>query len=86
MPEYLEIVDEDGHPVSTNEAGTITVRKDFPALFGLYYKDHEKTQSAYRGNYFLTGDRASKDEDNYFWFEGRNDDVINSFRIYHWPF
>jgi acetyl-CoA synthetase len=78
MPEYLEIVDEDGHPVSTNEAGTIAVRKDFPALFELYYKDHEKTQSAYCGNYFLTGDRASKDEDNYFWFEGRNDDVIIS--------
>jgi acetyl-CoA synthetase len=78
MKEFMEIVDENGMPVSANEVGTIAVRKDFPALFELYYKDHEKTQSSYRGNYFLTGDRASKDEDNYFWFQGRNDDVIIS--------
>jgi acetyl-CoA synthetase len=78
MKEFMEIVDENGSPVIANEVGTIAIRKDFPALFELYYKDHEKTQSSYRGNYFLTGDRASKDEDNYFWFQGRNDDVIIS--------
>jgi acetyl-CoA synthetase len=78
MKEFMEIVDENGMPVSANEVGTIAVRKDFPALFELYYKDHEKTQSSYRGNYFLTGDRASKDGDNYYWFQGRNDDVIIS--------
>ncbi|HZG73275.1 MAG TPA: acyl--CoA ligase [Chondromyces sp.] len=78
LKEFMEIVDENGQPLSANEVGTIAVRKDFPALFQLYYKDTEKTKAAYRGNYFLTGDRASKDEDNYFWFQGRNDDVIIS--------
>ncbi|MDP4084306.1 MAG: AMP-binding protein [Bacillota bacterium] len=76
--EFLEVVDETGQPVPVNEVGTIAIRKDFPALFKLYYKDIEKTNSAYRGNYFLTGDRATKDEDHYFWFQGRNDDVIIS--------
>lgn len=78
MKDYMEIVDENGQPVPTNEVGTIAVRKDFPALFQQYYKDMEKTSKAYCGNYFLTGDRASKDEDNYYWFQGRNDDVIIS--------
>ncbi|WML43994.1 AMP-binding protein [Neobacillus sp. PS3-40] len=78
LKEFIEIVDTNGVPVSVNEVGTIAVRKDFPALFELYYKDSEKTANTYHGNYFLTGDRASKDEDNYFWFQGRNDDVIIS--------
>jgi acetyl-CoA synthetase len=78
MKEFMEIVDKNGNPLPENEVGTIAVRKDFPALFELYYKDDEKTQNSYRGNYFLTGDRASRDEDHYFWFHGRNDDVIIS--------
>src|SRR5699024_1410335 len=43
-----------------------------------YYKDKEKTIISRRGNYYVTGDRASKDEDGYFWFEGRSDDIIIS--------
>lgn len=78
LPEFLEVVDEKGQPVPPNQVGTIAIRKDFPALFKQYYKDVEKTNNAYRGNYFLTGDRALKDTDNYFWFQGRNDDVIIS--------
>jgi len=78
LSEFMEIVDEQGVPVKVNEVGTVAVRKDFPSLFQQYYKDSEKTTNAYRGNYFLTGDRASKDEDNYYWFQGRNDDVIIS--------
>lgn len=78
LEEFVEIVDDQGQPLPANVAGTIAVRKDFPALFKLYYKDNEKTQNAIIGDYFITGDRASKDEDNYYWFEGRNDDVIIS--------
>jgi acetyl-CoA synthetase len=78
LHEFIEIVDENGQPLPVNEVGTIAVRKDFQALFKLYYKEPVITANAYRGNYFLTGDRASKDEDNYFWFQGRNDDVIIS--------
>lgn len=78
LQEFIEIVDDNGQPIPVNQVGTIAVRKDFPALFKLYYKDSEKTNHAYRGDYFLTGDRASKDVNNYFWFQGRNDDVIIS--------
>ncbi|XJZ28721.1 acyl-CoA synthetase [Bacillota bacterium Lsc_1132] len=78
LPEFLEVVDERGEPVPVNQVGTIAIRKDFPALFQQYYKDIVKTERAYLGNYFLSGDRAMKDADNYFWFQGRNDDVIIS--------
>lgn len=74
----VEIIDEDGNPVEVGEVGDIAVHKDTPALFKQYYKDPERTMAAYRGDYYLTGDKASKDEDGYFWFEGRGDDIIIS--------
>lgn len=75
---FIDIIDEDGQPVKAGEVGDIAVRKDFPALFKTYYKEPERTQSALRGNYYLTGDKASKDADGYYWFEGRGDDIIIS--------
>ena len=78
LEEFIEIIDEDGHPCAPGEIGDIAVRKDLPSLFKHYYKDEERTKKAFRGNYYLTGDRASKDEDNYYWFQGRSDDIIIS--------
>ncbi|WP_160723034.1 acyl-CoA synthetase [Bacillus sp. USDA818B3_A] len=78
MPEYLAVVDDEGRPAPINEVGTIAVKKDFPALFQQYYKNSESTAASYLGEYFLTGDRACRDEDNYYWFQGRKDDVIIS--------
>ncbi|CAM3174398.1 acyl-CoA synthetase MbcS [Sporolactobacillus spathodeae] len=75
---FITIVDENGDPVPVGEIGNIAVRRDFPALFKTYYKQPDRYQAAVIGNYFLTGDRASKDEDGYFWFHGRRDDVIIS--------
>ncbi|MGG1684495.1 acyl-CoA synthetase MbcS [Pseudalkalibacillus sp. NRS-1564] len=74
----VDIINEDGQPVQVGEVGDIAVHKDVPALFKRYYKDLERTQMAYRGDYYLTGDKASKDEDGYFWFEGRGDDIFIS--------
>ncbi|WP_027964932.1 acyl-CoA synthetase MbcS [Halalkalibacillus halophilus] len=74
----VEIINEDGLPVGVSEVGDIAVHKTTPALFKNYYKDDEKTKATYRGDYYLTGDQASKDEDGYFWFEGRSDDIIIS--------
>jgi acetyl-CoA synthetase len=74
----VEIIDEDGNPVQPGEVGDIAVHLDTPALFKHYYKDNERTMAARRGNYYLTGDQAKKDEDGYFWFEGRSDDIIIS--------
>ncbi|EGL83387.1 AMP-dependent synthetase and ligase [Caldalkalibacillus thermarum TA2.A1] len=74
----VEIINEDGEPVGVGEVGDIAVHRDTPALFKEYYKDPERTKAAYRGEYYLTGDQARKDEDGYFWFEGRSDDIIIS--------
>ncbi|WNF36064.1 acyl--CoA ligase [Bacillaceae bacterium IKA-2] len=72
------IINEDGVPVAVGEVGDIAVHKDAPALFEKYYKDPERTAMAYRGDFYVTGDQAKMDEDGYFWFEGRNDDIIIS--------
>lgn len=74
----VEIIDENGDHVRTGEVGDIAVKLDCPALFSEYYKDEEQTLKSKRGNYYVTGDLASKDEDGYFWFEGRSDDIIVS--------
>lgn len=74
----VAIVDESGVPVQPGEVGDIAVHKSAPALFREYYKDPERTAMAYRGDYYITGDQAKLDEDGYFWFEGRSDDIIIS--------
>lgn len=74
----VEIIDKEGKPVSVGQVGDIAVHKDVPALFSGYYRDEERTRQSYRGDWYLTGDRAWRDEDGYFWFEGRSDDIIIS--------
>jgi len=49
---------------------------DFPGLFRGYWRDREVTANAWKGTTYQTGDMAWKDDDGYFWFVGRNDDVI----------
>jgi acetyl-CoA synthetase len=74
----VEIIDEEGNPCKPGEVGDIAVHVSTPALFKEYYKDPERTAMQFRGQYYITGDRARKDEDGYFWFEGRGDDIIIS--------
>lgn len=74
----VDIINKNGEIVSVGEVGDIAVKLDCPALFSGYYKDTERTLKAKRGDYYVTGDLASKDEDGYFWFEGRSDDIIVS--------
>lgn len=75
---WVEIINEDGEPCPVGEVGDIAVHKDTPALFKEYFKDPERTRKQYRGDFYVTGDRAKKDEEGYFWFEGRSDDIIIS--------
>lgn len=74
----VEIINDEGGICKTGEVGDIAVHVDTPALFKEYYKDPERTAMQFRGRYYITGDRARKDEDGYFWFEGRRDDIIIS--------
>lgn len=74
----VEIIDDEGNPCGPGEVGDIAVHIETPALFKEYFKDPERTKMQFRGDYYVTGDRAKKDEDGYFWFEGRGDDIIIS--------
>lgn len=74
----IDLINEHGELVPAGEIGDIAVHKSTPALFKGYYKDPERTAIQYCGDWYVTGDRAIKDEDGYFWFEGRNDDIIIS--------
>ncbi|MEX2655856.1 MAG: AMP-binding protein [Acidimicrobiia bacterium] len=75
------VVDEAGDPLPPGNEGQIAVRvrPDRPVgLFVEYWQDPEATAAAHIGDYYLTGDRARVDEDGYFWFVSRADDVIIS--------
>lgn len=74
----VEVIDEGGNPVDVNIVGDIAVTLDSPSLFKKYYNNPEKTRQSRRGQYYVTGDRAYKDEEGYFWFVGRSDDIIVS--------
>ena len=77
----VRIVDDDGNEKGPNEEGNIALYvgdERPPGLFKEYWKDEEIMKKAFRNNYYYTGDQAYKDEDGYFWFVGRDDDVIKS--------
>lgn len=77
----IDIVDTDGKSVKTGETGEIVIRvdKEIPCgLFMEYYRDEEKTKEVWYDGMYHTGDTAWRDEDGYFWYVGRVDDVIKS--------
>ena len=74
----VEVIDDNGNPAPAGEVGDIAVHVTTPALFKEYLNDPERTSMQFRGEYYVTGDRAKMDEDGYFWFEGRGDDIIVS--------
>jgi acyl-coenzyme A synthetase/AMP-(fatty) acid ligase len=77
----VRIVDEEGNPLKPGEEGHIAVRvaPERPVgMFGGYYLDDDATAAAFHGGWYFTGDKGRCDEDGYFWFEGRSDDVITS--------
>ncbi len=81
-PQYdIDIVDPDGNPVANGEVGEIVVRLDDGTPVGLfrqYLDDEEKMEECMRGGMYHTGDTAWRDEDGYFWYVSRIDDVIKS--------
>ena len=81
-PQYdVDIVDPDGNPVAAGEVGEIVIHTDKGTPCGLYreyYLDEEKTKEAWHDGLYHTGDTAWRDEDGYFWYVSRIDDVIKS--------
>jgi len=77
----IDLVREDGSSCAMGEEGQIVVRTDKRkpyGMFGGYYMDDALTSSVWHDNVYFTGDVAWRDEDGYYWFVGRNDDVIKS--------
>lgn len=81
-PAYdMDLITADGRSAEDGEQGEIVLKTDrwVPVgLFKEYYRDPVKTKEAYYGNVYHTGDVAWRDEDGYYWFVGRTDDVIKS--------
>ncbi len=79
--DIIDIYDEKGRSCEVGEIGEIVVRTDKKVPVGLfegYYRDPELTKSVWHDGLYHTGDTAWRDEDGYFWFVGRTDDVIKS--------
>jgi len=74
----LRVIDDDGAEVAAGTVGDLALRGDPPSLFREYWKSPEETAACRRGEWYVTGDRATRDEDGYLWFVGRADDVIIS--------
>ena len=77
----IDLIKADGTPCEDGEKGEIVVRvgeKKPIGLFKEYYRDEELTREAWHDGLYHTGDMAWRDEDGYYWFEGRIDDVIKS--------
>ena len=74
----VTILDDQGGPVEPDQIGEICVATPNPGEFLGYWNQPEQTRSKYHGNYLRTGDLGSQDEDGYFYFASRSDDVILS--------
>ncbi len=81
-PQYdIRLIKADGTPCEEGEKGEIVVRvgdRKPIGLFKEYYRDEELTREVWHDGFYHTGDMAWRDEDGYYWFEGRIDDVIKS--------
>jgi len=81
-PQYdIDLLTSDGRPAEDGEQGQIVIRTHNGKPLGLfkeYYRDAERTEDAWHDDVYYTGDVAWRDEDGYYWFVGRADDVIKS--------
>ncbi|MGR3177507.1 MAG: AMP-binding protein [Candidatus Anammoxibacter sp.] len=77
----ISIIDDDGNILPADKEGDIAIRvkPEYPVgLFKEYWNDPAATSGSFRGDWYITGDRAYQDKDGYLWFVGRADDVILS--------
>jgi acyl-coenzyme A synthetase/AMP-(fatty) acid ligase len=78
---HVDVIDENGEILPSGTEGNVAIRvspnRPF-ALFKGYVNDLQRNTEVFRNNWYYTGDRAYKDEEGYFWYVGRADDVIKS--------
>jgi acetyl-CoA synthetase len=78
---YIDLLDENGNSCEVGEEGQIVIYTDKNKPVGMfdgYYRNAEKTEQVWHDGIYYTGDMAWRDEDGYYWFVGRADDVIKS--------
>jgi benzoate-CoA ligase family protein len=71
---HARLLGEDGQPVASGEVGDLYVRGD--STCALYWNRHEHTKDTINGHWIRTGDKYRQDEDGFFWFAGRSDDML----------
>jgi benzoate-CoA ligase family protein len=69
-----QVVDAEGKPLAAGEMGTLRVKGDSAAL--CYWQAHEKSKETFAGDWCTTGDQFHFDEEGYFWYHGRTDDML----------
>ncbi len=75
VPGYeAALVDDEGHPVKAGEVGNLRVRGD--SIMAYYWNQPEKTRATLLGDWIVPGDKYTRDEDGYFWYAGRSDDML----------
>jgi benzoate-CoA ligase len=75
IPGYeAKIVDDNGREVARGEIGTLMVKGD--SICAGYWNQHEKTKETFEGHWLRTGDKYYQDDDGYFWYAGRADDLF----------
>jgi acetyl-CoA synthetase len=76
----IALLTEKGIKIITepNQQGHLVLRKGWPSMFRAYLHDEERYKKCFRGDWYLTGDLAKKDEEGYYWFVGRADDIIKT--------
>ena len=72
------ILDDDFYELPYGKEGNLALIPGWPSMFRTYWKKDELYQSRFKNGWYITGDRARRDEEGYYWFVGRTDDVINT--------
>jgi acetyl-CoA synthetase len=72
------ILDDNYEKLPPGKDGNLAIRPGWPSMFQTYWRNTKMYNSRFRKGWYITGDQARIDEDGYFWFVGRTDDVINS--------
>jgi acetyl-CoA synthetase len=72
------IIADDGELLGNNKQGNLCLKSGWPSMFITYLNNESAYNSKFRDGYYFTGDTAVRDDDGYFWFKGRSDDVINT--------
>ena len=72
------ILDDDYNELPPGKEGNLALKPGWPSMFRTYWKKDEMYQSRFKKGWYITGDKAKRDDDGYFWFMSRADDVINT--------